>query len=55
VDAIFAARVFPEWPTGTVAKGKTFPSHHPQFDLAEDALPPGAATLSVLAMEYLAP
>jgi metal-dependent amidase/aminoacylase/carboxypeptidase family protein len=35
------------------AKGIVHPIHSPQFDLDEDALPLGAATLARIALDYL--
>jgi metal-dependent amidase/aminoacylase/carboxypeptidase family protein len=35
------------------AKGITFPVHSPRFNVDEDALPLGAATLARIAMDYV--
>jgi amidohydrolase len=39
--------------TGNEAKGTTVSSHHPRFDIDEDALPAGAAVLAGSALAYL--
>lgn len=39
--------------TGNEAKGTTVSSHHPRFDIDEDALPTGAAMLAASAIAYL--
>ena len=39
--------------TGNAAKGTTYSSHHPCFDIDEDALPAGAAMLAASAIAYL--
>lgn len=39
--------------TANKEKGITFPGHHPQFDIDEDALPIGVAILVASALKYL--